>query len=1114
MADVPMDPDSVAQILRSLLVPDTSVVSAAEERIKKVVKQPECVGVLLHLIQACPEPQVRQLAAVMLRKKIATHYGRIPADLQASVKTVMLESIVKEPQSLVRRAVSNVVAALAKLLVPPGQWNELLVFLHQCSQSPQKEHREAAMLLFSTLTETIGDTLRQHFETLKNVFATGLADAEASVRVAALKAVSALVQWIENEQEAGIFGQLIVPIVTVVRQCLAQGDEDTAIKAFEIFDDCVELDVAVPVPLLVELMLEVARNAQLELNTREKALNFVCWVAQFKPKVLTKNKALVQATLETLFRMAVEPEDDPSDADELTSYKVGCQTVDALAQCLPPKHVFPAVWEFSSRACASPHPAERRAGQIILGVASEGCREVMRDKLNELLPVVYAGTTDGELHVREAACIALAQFAEFLQPEIFEHHANLMPVLLGLLQDAREVVQEKTCYALDALCENMEADDILPYLGTLVEALMRLLHHGKGNVQEMAVSALASLASAAEDKFAPYYAAVQQTMSALMRLASEDKITLRARATECAGLVALSVGRAVCGGDVPGLLAATLQNMQSVDSNELRELSYGLLQNVCRLLKEDFAAYLPTVVPLAIASCESEDGIVSGPDEGDDDDDDDAPGRGIDSDDEKDDRPRSISVRTAWLDEKAAAASALGCFAECTGALFAPYVERSVKTLVDLAKYFHEDVRGSVMGSLYWMAVVVHETCPPAHPRPPEEQTVRKMPFKGGDPAAAGPSLMPTDRPKYWAKNRPETWGLSEQAAQCVAAIQGPYLEALEEDDDRDVVRTACEALGDLVHHLGPAAVQQCMERLVSALVTLLKRKAPCQVYEEEEEEGEHAHAGASAPDADERAGADESNDAEEVLTDAVCECVAGLAKGLGPAFAPFYAQLFPHIIKYSRASRSAQERVMAIGNCAEVCNFLQYACEPYVQRVAEAAVRGLRDEDEGVQRNSAYCVGVLCEHGGAAAQALVLPALQALHPLFSKPEDKAVTDNAAAAVARMILAHPATVPLPQVLPVLLAALPLKSDRDEEPVVYRALRALYDSKNPALEPCFERVLEVLGEGVASGQSSGPVRAQVADFVRAVVAQHRDAVAQMLPRLSSGQHLAPFLAGPA
>ena len=89
------------------------------------------------------------------------------------------------------------------------------------------------------------------------------------------------------------------------------------------------------------------------------------------------------------------------------------------------------------------------------------------------------------------------------------------------------------------------------------------------------------------------------------------------------------------------------------------------------------------------------------------------------------------------------------------------------------------------------------------------------------------------------------------------------------------------------------------------------------------------------------------------------------------------------------------------------------------------------------------------------------LELLQALHPLFSltsKGTEGGVVDNAAAAVARMIMAVPTAVPMEQVLPVLLSALPLKTDRSENESVYTCLLGLIHLRHPEAMRSLDAIL--------------------------------------------------------
>lgn len=72
---------------------------------------------------------------------------------------------------------------------------------------------------------------------------------------------------------------------------------------------------------------------------------------------------------------------------------------------------------------------------------------------------------------------------------------------------------------------------------------------------------------------------------------------------------------------------------------------------------------------------------------------------------------------------------------------------------------------------------------------------------------------------------------------------------------------------------------------------------------------------------------------------------------------------------------------------------------------------------------------------------------LAALYPLFQNQTLPGTTDNASGAVARLITAHSEAVPLEQVLPVFLNALPLKADFAENEPVFNCLFHLFRSNN-------------------------------------------------------------------
>jgi importin-4 len=117
------------------------------------------------------------------------------------------------------------------------------------------------------------------------------------------------------------------------------------------------------------------------------------------------------------------------------------------------------------------------------------------------------------------------------------------------------------------------------------------------------------------------------------------------------------------------------------------------------------------------------------------------------------------------------------------------------------------------------------------------------------------------------------------------------------------------------------------------------------------------------------------------------------------------------------------------------------------------AVLAALTDPDDNVKRNGAFCSGVCCENLGESIVGDYPALLQAISPLFSVDPTQgdssaACMDNAVAALSRMIMTCPNHVPLSQVLPALLKALPLKNDMTENETVYTCLLGLLQMNQP------------------------------------------------------------------
>lgn len=172
-----------------------------------------------------------------------------------------------------------------------------------------------------------------------------------------------------------------------------------------------------------------------------QAIQIISWLAKYKSVSLKKYK-LVAPILQIMCPLLAESTNRDED-DDLAPDRAAAEVIDTMALNLS-KQVFPPVFEFASLSSQSANPKFREAAVTSLGVISEGCLELMKNKLEPILHIVLAALRDPEQMVRGAASFALGQFAEHLQPEIVSHYESVLPSILNALEDASDEVKVLT----------------------------------------------------------------------------------------------------------------------------------------------------------------------------------------------------------------------------------------------------------------------------------------------------------------------------------------------------------------------------------------------------------------------------------------------------------------------------------------------------------------------------------------------------------------------------------------------------------------------------------------------------------------------------------------------
>ncbi|XP_022799795.1 importin-4-like [Stylophora pistillata] len=1043
------------EILEKLLVPDNAVIRQATSQLREAFENPAFVPALITVLGASQNPQVRQYAAVLLRRRVVKQWTKLSPEVHSMLRESLLQVLLQESDSTVRNSAAQVVSVIAKHDLPANQWPKLLVFLQQHIKSEQPQQREMGMFLLSSITESANEQLRPHFTSLFQLFSSTLEDQQSKlVPFYTIRALTYLIECIGSE-EIPLVRPLIPKVVGYINQILAI-DEDKACDAMEIFDELVESEVSIVTPhlkTLVEFCLQIASNPSYGNNLRIKALHFVSWLARIKPKALVKNKLLLP-TLSVVFPLMASPPsegdeedfDDDDDDDEVGDETeasrpcaVASQVLDVLALHFPPESVIPPLMQLVQPALTSEDPYKRKAALIALAVLAEGCADYIRNRyLEAALQTICRGLSDQNTLVQNAALFALGQYSEYLQPDISKYSADILPLLFErLVNTSADSGQaspsiSRTYYALETFCENL-GEGILPYLPRLMEKLLVALSPSTSmQMKELAVSAIGATANAAKEAMLPYFPQIVEFIKEyLSNTESIERNILRVQAIDTLGVLARTIGASNFMPLADECVQLGLRLLEEDRDPDLRRCTYGLFASVSTILKSNMGKYLKDIVKYMIESLQSAEGIVTHYASEDDPsfllEDEDLEGVGGVEDD--DDEVTGYSVENAYLEEKEDTCNALGEISENSGTEFQPYLDESFKEVLKLIQFPHSGVRKGAVMALGQFCSGFHSLLQEA----------------GAEDKTELQRMLGTAIPTF--------------------------ITVITKDKDRSVAMATLQSLNEVLKAVKSLIIdeQGHHDIIADAARTVLMQKTACQQDDDDDVE-----------DSDQQA------EFDAMLIEYAGDVLPSLATAVGgQIFAPYFAGFLPLLLKKTRKSCPVSDKSFAIGTISEVMLAMGHAIVPFVQHLFPVFMTSLKDEDDEVRSNAIYGLGIMAFYGGDLITPHYPTILEALFVILSQNQPPRVVDNICGAVSRMVMANRNFIPLEKVFPGLLQCLPLKEDFEENNPVYSCIIELFSDQHPLIRQYLPQLLAVFSQVLPSDTLQDGIRSGLVSVIQKI-----------------------------
>ncbi|XP_014817178.1 PREDICTED: importin-4-like [Calidris pugnax] len=86
------------RLLAALLEPDSAVLRQATTRLREAFADPQTPARLGLLLSAAPQPQIRQLAAVLLRRRLLGKWRGLDSNLRLRLPALVAEALERETE--------------------------------------------------------------------------------------------------------------------------------------------------------------------------------------------------------------------------------------------------------------------------------------------------------------------------------------------------------------------------------------------------------------------------------------------------------------------------------------------------------------------------------------------------------------------------------------------------------------------------------------------------------------------------------------------------------------------------------------------------------------------------------------------------------------------------------------------------------------------------------------------------------------------------------------------------------------------------------------------------------------------------------------------------------
>ena len=984
--------ENILELLQILSTPNPSPdqLSLSQNILQKFIKIPQSINTFLYHLSSNPNPNIRQLSALMLYKSIEQNFDDLPEEKKDEIKKKVLELYSKEKVNLVLKSIGIAIYKICKKNLLEDKWDYVLDTVFTSPEKyiqGQEKLFEINLHIIADLVGSVNTLLKdkEKISQIKKILSTAFSQGNNQMKEYATECLGYLIQNLDSDY-LDIFKDLADFLFKDLKSC----DEKVISKVYETLCDCrLDIlnffnDIEEPTKITIELL----SKPDLKNNIKSMMAEFINMIAQYKKKIFTKNdckylKQLLILSVEFINSEENEQSDNIIEEDSLCLFNIGLAIINLLTRTISSKKTFPFLIEIIKKYINSTRPLERRGAIAIIGEMSEGCAVPMKDNIEDIINLLI-NTFSNDLNekVKGQCIIAMDYLSQFCSPEINEYYDKIIPMLLQGIYSKSEDIIEKSLLEINYFFSlidfemedylNMNSELNIKLLNKIIELIKTTKN---GSIQAKALTALGAVVvnghNLNTDILIPILTSLQ-IITKTKNTANDQKLI--GNTLDCIGNILVVIKKEKFNDELEQYFNKfAFECIKSpIYDLQLGGLSY--FSALAEIKKENFSPMLNDIMSYVEKIIKDKSGIVEKAKDTEE-------LKDPDSDEEDMEGNDEVYWNQDFMEVKSISLKCLAIFAKsCPKIYLDKFYDFTLEQLDFFSTYINENLFFEV-GDLY------------------EAMLISLSEIKSD-------------------KEVNDFW---------INEVLTHYESFINETDDEELVGHIFAKMYNIIQHFGKNIfidktkneLNTSLDRIINLTLKLLRTELPCQIKNKDAEEAEYEH--------------------EEDIFDSIENICVCLSEKLQDDFHNYFNIIYPELSKYLKPTFDEESRQHAFGIIAEVLRHtkisIKFHCDQLFQDINKnlSGKKKVKD-NENLFRHIAYLIGVLFSGDCEASKKYINQGLQNLQYIFEKTK-KEGKDNVIAALCRLIMAYQynkTNFPLfDKSLETIMNNLPLKYDNNE-----------------------------------------------------------------------------------